>query len=343
MIPTSWQLAFRRNNGAYTGDENVSDKVHIRDVSCRISGHSLGCGVVRLCPESQRSWYEENEMFRYSYDNSEYIENTDPSQNAILMRLDLAFVFRGRNFVLVPKRSDHGMKLVVHVMESVRELVRPYHNTELHPLKDIAPAFLYARFAWTVFRYVEPFLNELSHIQRRALLLRKGKIIMATSEQCLAFLKGEQKESGDNEDPAEPEEEVEEETEEDAEGDVEENAEEGAEEDAEEEVEEEPVEEMEQGLVAEVARIIKSYKAAADAERQAAPNDQTELEEAAEPESDAELPEEEMSAGKTDSEGEADSDDKFKFIRRKRRHSSSATPPRFVGEEERGRKKFRVD
>lgn len=330
MIPASWQLAFRRNNGAYTGDENMSEKVHIRDVSCRISGHSLGCGVARLCPESQRTWYEENEMFRYSYDNSENIENTDPSQNAILMRLDLAFVFRGPNFVLVPKRSDRGMKLVVHLMESVQELVRPYHNTELHPLKDVAPEFLYARFAWTVFRYFEPFLNEVSRIQRRALLVRKGKIIMATSERCMAFLKEEQEEFGDNEEPAEPEDEVEE------------DAEEDADEDAEEEVEEEPADEMEQGLVAEVARMINSYKAAADAERQAALDEETELEEAAEPVSDAELPGEEISAGKAELEGEADSDDELSFIRRKRRHSSSATPPRFMGEEERGRKKFRI-
>lgn len=83
----------------------------------------------------------------------------DESNNIMCLRKDLDFIFDNRRFVFVPKESfsSEGTCWIVDAMNYSKDLMT-YHNLPLHDISGIPRAYLFARFAWTVFPQLETFL-----------------------------------------------------------------------------------------------------------------------------------------------------------------------------------------
>ncbi|KAK1914307.1 hypothetical protein P3342_007553 [Pyrenophora teres f. teres] len=92
--------------------------------------------------------------------NRSSTSSMDDTANAMLLQASLHLAFDRPRFVFVPKPSgnDDGMRLVLHLLEPSAEFAHLYHNRELHPT-DVGVEMLFARFAWTLFPLLEPFLS----------------------------------------------------------------------------------------------------------------------------------------------------------------------------------------
>lgn len=124
---------------------DVADLVAARDVSCRITEHTLGTEAAHLVQRSDEAWFRDNVMMEY---NMRPAAATDDQRNLLLLRSDLHRLFDMRKFVMVPK----GSAWVAHVLEGrpSEELAALYHNVELQPLVDLSIECLFARFAWAI-------------------------------------------------------------------------------------------------------------------------------------------------------------------------------------------------
>ncbi|GAB1311872.1 hypothetical protein MFIFM68171_02082 [Madurella fahalii] len=118
-----------------------------RDVSCRLTNHSLGTESAHLVPRTEYSWFADNAMLRYA-EWPDRITTDDP-RNIILLRSDVHKLFDARRFVLVPKQGVWTSHVPFGKPDD--ELIALYHNVELQPLKQVAVEFLFARFAWAIF------------------------------------------------------------------------------------------------------------------------------------------------------------------------------------------------
>jgi hypothetical protein len=88
----------------------------------------------------------------------------DDTGNALLLRADLHTHFDAVKFVFVPKssissESTTSESFVTHLLIPSKELGILYHNTALQPIPEVSREFLFARLAWTMFKFLEPFLR----------------------------------------------------------------------------------------------------------------------------------------------------------------------------------------
>ncbi|POR31367.1 Uncharacterized protein TPAR_08427 [Tolypocladium paradoxum] len=140
--------------------------------SCIISG-SLTAETAHVIPQSHDKWYTDNAMCDYSQ-GAKSVSNSD--NNICRLRVDLHRVFDKRAFALVPKPDDQGQQyLVVHFFSIIKDLgdtAIDIHNRKVHSLDSIAPEFLFARFALTVFACIKDFI--LRGERRRIAIVHRG-------------------------------------------------------------------------------------------------------------------------------------------------------------------------
>jgi hypothetical protein len=142
----------------------------VRDESCRMSRCKEGTRAAQICPCNEEEWFQRNQMSRY---NSNPImrgnQILDDTSNALLLRADLHLQFDALKFFFVPKASPtilgaardpliQGPQYVTHLLIPCDELGILYHNTLLGPIDDVSTKFLFSRFAWSIFPFVESFL-----------------------------------------------------------------------------------------------------------------------------------------------------------------------------------------
>ena len=188
-LPPLW------NHGSFTSETrpkdfkqgNASTAVLLRDVSCRVSDHQVGCEKAHLCPRSEARWFLDNVMQSYRKEHSKPVLSAINSPaNVMLMREDLHTAFDQRQFVFVPKATgNEASVLVTHVLNYSPELSKLYHNTKLHSIDGIAPEFLFARFAWSVFPLLQNFL--VDGVSKN-LLLSTGECRVLSSDECNSYL-----------------------------------------------------------------------------------------------------------------------------------------------------------
>src|SRR5205814_711785 len=98
--------------------------------------------------------------------------------------------FDQMKFTFVPKSSTAGTQTVVtHLLAPSVELCRLYHNTELHSIA-VSCELLFARFAWSIFPFLEGFLQD--DVPRELLLVTLPEDVRsqsASSEVCKSFTK----------------------------------------------------------------------------------------------------------------------------------------------------------
>jgi hypothetical protein len=170
-----------------TGPQSISSApTRTRDQTCRITNHSTGTKSAHLCPKYEREWFVTNRMDKWNIDTS-----LDPESllndlgNTILLRSDLHSAFDARQFIFFPK-DPHGM--VVHMLQSTKDIGQLYHNARLHPIDGCGVQFLYARFAWAIFPLIASFLSQDTPIVIRT-EVRAGKGTRVVEEASTATLR----------------------------------------------------------------------------------------------------------------------------------------------------------
>lgn len=155
-LPTVWaNLADQQILRPTVPQSSFTEAVHRRDMTCRMSGYLTSLEVAHLVPFHEQDWFLRNRMSDYNNDRTLDASNLLRDQNnAILLRADLHQAFDHRRFAFFPKNE---ISFVVHSLEHNPDLGPLFHNTQV----DICKAsieFLFARFAWSIFPSIAPFL-----------------------------------------------------------------------------------------------------------------------------------------------------------------------------------------
>lgn len=128
--------------------------VRARDLRCRITRFYDGTQNAHIVPRNEVSWFVSNNMAQYNLNRRlRSSEGINDVSNGMLLRSDLHNLVDSQYFVFVPKRGSW----VTHAIMCSHDIQRFYHNRRLHNVAGVAPQFLYARFAWTLFPFVGPF------------------------------------------------------------------------------------------------------------------------------------------------------------------------------------------
>ena len=96
-------------------------------------------------------------MYQYNNDQSKQsrgLSSLKDDQNMLLLRADIHRLFDKATFIFFPKDD----KLGIHVLSHMHEIVHLYHNREMQVCKS-GINFLFARFAWAVFKRLGGFVN----------------------------------------------------------------------------------------------------------------------------------------------------------------------------------------
>ncbi|KAJ9634235.1 hypothetical protein H2199_009065 [Coniosporium tulheliwenetii] len=162
-VPSQWRGASGDEGGSVPDEpsstpsvSSVSAAVIARDRACAISKHRDYIERAHLCPRNELDWFQKNGMRRYNarLDISGDVI-TDDMANALAMRADIHRAFDGCKFAFVRKAG----RWVAHFLETTYELGRMYHNRPVEMAAGVAPEFVLARFAWSVFPLVKAFME----------------------------------------------------------------------------------------------------------------------------------------------------------------------------------------
>ncbi|THW79657.1 hypothetical protein D6D18_09279 [Aureobasidium pullulans] len=164
---------------------SLTDALLARDISCRLTDTVEGTEHAHLVPRTEGDWFRQNTMFQYGVAPRPEIEPIDVPRNALLLRSDIHTVFDQRRFAITLKPLSVATNgpvtygLAVHLFSPglSEQFVKLYHGVAIQPLHGVAPEYLFARFAWTVFAYSAQFLQQ--GVKRVLYLVRDGE----TSEQ----------------------------------------------------------------------------------------------------------------------------------------------------------------
>ncbi|KAM3507039.1 hypothetical protein MY11210_007306 [Beauveria gryllotalpidicola] len=140
--------------------------------SCIISGR-MKTEKAHVIPQSQDKWYTDNAMCDYSQ-GAQSVYNS--VENVFRLRVDLQRIFDDCAFALVPKPDAEGRQhTVVHffsITNDAGDAAFWHHNQKVHSLESVAPQFLFARFALTVFARIKDFI--LRGERRRIAVVLRG-------------------------------------------------------------------------------------------------------------------------------------------------------------------------
>ncbi|KAF2009067.1 hypothetical protein BU24DRAFT_415419 [Aaosphaeria arxii CBS 175.79] len=191
-VPRHWVKAASQSNPSTItlASNNIADALRIRDARCRISGEPDVTDVAHIVPTSEEDWWHRNAL--HEYNNNEKAEVTqDNVANTMLLRPDLHRAFDASKFIIVPKPSSaEKWEFTIHLMSMSSAYRHRWHNYTLI-VPQYYPEPLYARFAWSMFKSLQPFLG--SH-RRRMLATSTGVRYdtdaegYATEKACEKFL-----------------------------------------------------------------------------------------------------------------------------------------------------------
>jgi hypothetical protein len=159
-----------------------SSAVMDRDVSCRITDHKDESDGAHLCPRAEKNWFRDNEMDQYAIMQRRGGDAAlHDGANMLLLRADLHRAFDKKQFVFVPKAEG---VICTHILGESIQARALYHNTPL--LKaDVAPQYLFARFAWAIFPYLSGFLHR--RISRLIKLAARDEADWIDGEECAEY------------------------------------------------------------------------------------------------------------------------------------------------------------
>ncbi|KAF5019789.1 hypothetical protein F66182_8158 [Fusarium sp. NRRL 66182] len=140
---------------------------------CAITNTSYAFTWAHLIPREEQAWFNKNGMGVYGGGS----HTIDDPHNILPLKADLYVCFDQSVFALIPKGNDcvspNGVenapnKYLLHVLDGREsEFTALYHNRPVESLVEGSREYLFARFAWSVFSYLKPFLT--SGVGRRVI------------------------------------------------------------------------------------------------------------------------------------------------------------------------------
>ena len=152
--PTIPQGSFETSSRAVSG---ISGRVRARDESCRLTGTSEETEVPHIIPVKEATWFAQNNMPLYSYDNP----SVDNSANLFVLRQDLHTAYDSFRWTIAPKASgttSHPKWYFVY-LDTTEEMGSQFHNVEMRPMFGVRSEYLLAGFSRAIFYLLLPFLN----------------------------------------------------------------------------------------------------------------------------------------------------------------------------------------
>ncbi|KAE8348019.1 hypothetical protein BDV28DRAFT_144509 [Aspergillus coremiiformis] len=206
QLPAAWKFDIPREAPHPTPRQStLAEVVLSRDVRCRLTNHIEGTECAHLIPRNQSIWFQRNMMSQYGRLPRPGCDPVDNPRNVILLRSDIHSAFDYKRFAFIPK-PEHAavhstestadqlpLAYVTHIFNSPapHELTALYHNVSLQHISGIAPEYLFARFAWTLFQHINIFLQ--AGVPRRLALYdafagsaEAGSDIMLSLKTCSA-------------------------------------------------------------------------------------------------------------------------------------------------------------
>lgn len=126
-----------------------------------------------MIPRDEQQWFNKNGMGLYGGGS----HTIDDPHNILPLKADLYVCFDQSVFALIPKvaRSANGAETsnqyVLHVLDGREaEFAALYQNRNVETLAEGSREYLFARFAWSIFSFLKPFLT--SGVGRRVVRYR---------------------------------------------------------------------------------------------------------------------------------------------------------------------------
>jgi hypothetical protein len=141
---------------AIPSDLDPTAAAFTRDEICLLTGEGDSLDRAHICPRAAQKWFRENSMQQYN--DGLYLSGSDDIDdlaNALTMSSGRCRAFNAGNFVIVYKYGAW----VSHFMELTTHYTSQHHNRPVALPCNVAPEFLLARFAWTLFPRIRGFLG----------------------------------------------------------------------------------------------------------------------------------------------------------------------------------------
>lgn len=116
--------------------------------------------VPHIIPVKETTWFAQNNMRRYSYDNT----SVDNSANLFVLREDLHTAYDNFRWIIAPKTTPTALqpKWYFVYLDTTEEMGSQFHNVEMRPMLGLRSEYLLAGFARAIFYLLLPFLNNYS-------------------------------------------------------------------------------------------------------------------------------------------------------------------------------------
>ncbi|KAI1130948.1 hypothetical protein F5Y10DRAFT_234733 [Nemania abortiva] len=217
-LPKEWQ---QPHTPPTQQDADLSTALQAAD-RCFLTDINIGLERCHLIPEAQLQWFMRNKMYRYAQASPEH-KIQDPA-NIMLLLSNIHWAFDRPLFVIVPKPSTSFSSIaspstpnaplmsiapstptaspksenkpqpyafVSHVISGTseaRDFTDLYHNRSIQPkyFDTLKREFLFARFAWALFPYLQDFVQTTS---LRELIIADGNHYVSKSLTGQQFAK----------------------------------------------------------------------------------------------------------------------------------------------------------
>lgn len=137
---------------------------------CCITGYRMSRNKSHLIPSNQHNWFASNGMHQYA---SSLPGRINDNANITIMRADIHLLYDQHRFAIIPKPSSpsassppgtQNYAFAAHILkddEDSGELCELYHKIAVQPssIDKLSREFLFARFAWSLFSHLQPFLE----------------------------------------------------------------------------------------------------------------------------------------------------------------------------------------
>ncbi|KAE8154257.1 hypothetical protein BDV25DRAFT_136181 [Aspergillus avenaceus] len=172
-LPADWKFDIPDDpSHPISRQSTLAGAVLSRDLRCRLTNHIEGTECAHLVPRNQGIWFQRNMMDQYGRLSRLNCDAVDTTRNVLLLRSDIHTSFDDKRFTFIPKPKNAPINrtesttgrpraYVTHIFKSTKphELTALYHNVTLQGISEVAPEYLFARLAWTVFENTDSFLQ----------------------------------------------------------------------------------------------------------------------------------------------------------------------------------------
>ncbi|KAJ8129197.1 hypothetical protein O1611_g4435 [Lasiodiplodia mahajangana] len=173
QLPDEWQRPHSPPQPALAKTYEVADRCFLTDLR-------IGLEKCHLIPSAQQEWFNENEMSLYC--NISTDSTIDDEANMVSLMANIRVAFDNCSFVIVPKPSAADPRLyafAAHILSTTpeaRDFADLYQNVSIQTkyINALSPEFLFARFAWALFPYLQKFVFE-STVSRNLAVIEKNE------------------------------------------------------------------------------------------------------------------------------------------------------------------------